>query len=110
MDKRLKKLIKEKTNNIKDKCMLDTYGGCSDMPQLTIRKLTETECYKLMGFTKTDSEKCSFQSASTRYHQAGDSLITTIIVGIVGKLVGKTDEEITKIIENYVESEIILGD
>ena len=26
MDKRLKKLIKEKTNNIKDKCMLDTYN------------------------------------------------------------------------------------
>lgn len=79
------------------------------MPQLTIRKLTETECYKLMGFTKADSEKCSFQSASTRYHQAGDSLITTIIVGLVGKLIGKTDEEITEIIENYVEKEIVNG-
>lgn len=67
---------------------------------LRIRKLTEVECYKLMGFTKGDALKCSFQSPSTLYHQAGDSICTTTLCAIFGKLLGI---EYEPIIYKYVE-------
>ena len=55
-----------------------------------IRKLTEGECYRLMGFEERDYESCVMagQSSSTRYHQAGDSIVVTILIGIFGELLG----------------------
>lgn len=60
----------------------------SDM--LRIRKLTEGECYRLMGFQKKDHDACkdAGQSAANVYHQAGDSIVTTVLVALFGELLG----------------------
>ena len=72
---------------------------------LRIRKLTPCECYKLMGFTKTDYERCAkIQSNATIYHQAGDSIVVTVLIAIFGKLLGVDYE---KVIKNYVKGEIL---
>ena len=63
--------------------------------KLTIRKLTEGECYRLMGFEEKDSEACkrAGQSKSNIYHQAGDSIVTTVLVALFGELLGKDYEK-----------------
>lgn len=72
---------------------------------LRIRKLTPCECYKLMGFTPVDYEKCAeIQSNATIYHQAGDSIVVTVLIAIFGKLLGIDYE---KIIKEYVKGEIL---
>ena len=72
---------------------------------LRIRKLTPCECYKLMGFTKTDYERCAkIQSNATIYHQAGDSIVVTVLIAIFGKLLGIDYE---KVIKQYVKGEIL---
>ena len=49
--------------------------------KLRIRKLTPTECFKLMGFTKDDVNKCVDigMSDAQLYKQAGNSIITNCI-------------------------------
>lgn len=72
---------------------------------LRIRKLTPCECYKLMGFTPIDYERCAeIQSNATIYHQAGDSIVVTVLIAIFGKLLGIDYE---KVIKNYVKGEIL---
>lgn len=46
-----------------------------------IRKLTSTECWKLMGFTTEDVEKCRALGISDTqlYKQAGNSIVTNCI-------------------------------
>lgn len=46
-----------------------------------IRKLTENECFKLMGFTSEDCNKCKEVgvSKSQLYKQAGNSIVTNCI-------------------------------
>ena len=58
--------------------------------KLRIRKLTEGEYYRLMGFEKEDTEACKSvgQSAVNIYHQAGDSIVTTVLMAIFGELLG----------------------
>lgn len=76
--------------------------GEDEMGKLRIRKLTEGECYRLMGFEKKDTEACraAGQSKANIYHQAGDSIVTTVLMGIFGELLG-IDYERT--IEEYTE-------
>lgn len=59
-------------------------------PRLRIRKLTEGECYRLMGFQKKDHDACKEvgQSAANIYHQAGDSIVTTVLAALFGELLG----------------------
>ena len=72
---------------------------------LRIRKLTPCECYKLMGFTQRDYERCAkIQSNATIYHQAGDSIVVTVLIAIFGKLLGIDYE---KVIKEYVKGEIL---
>lgn len=72
---------------------------------LRIRKLTPAECYKLMGFTQIDYERCAkIQSNATIYHQAGDSIVVTVLIAIFGKLLGIDYE---KVIKEYVKGEIL---
>lgn len=72
---------------------------------LRIRKLTPCECYKLMGFTQLDYERCAkIQSNATIYHQAGDSIVVTVLIAIFGKLLGIDYE---KVIKEYVKGEIL---
>ena len=70
--------------------------------RLRIRKLTEGECYRLMGFEEKDTEACREigQSKSAIYHQAGDSIVTTVLMGIFGEMLG-IDYEAK--IKDYVE-------
>lgn len=46
-----------------------------------IRKLTPTECYRLMGFTDKDVEKCRAVGVSNTqlYKTAGNSIVTNCI-------------------------------
>ena len=72
------------------------------MSRYRIRKLTEGECYRLMGFQASDTEACRQigQSKSQIYHQAGDSIVTTVLMGIFGELMGADYEAA---IEDYAE-------
>lgn len=52
-----------------------------------IRKLTERECFRLMGVKGEDFEKIAkSQSMSSLYHLAGDSIVTTCLMAIFGEL------------------------
>lgn len=54
-----------------------------------IRKLTERECFRLMGVKEQDFEKVAEnQSTSSLYHLAGDSIVTTCLMAIFGELLG----------------------
>ena len=59
-----------------------------------IRKLTPTECYKLMGFTAEDCKKCSEGgiSNSQLYKQAGNSIVVNVLEAIFTSL-GECYEE-----------------
>lgn len=76
--------------------------GKDNMGNLRIRKLTEAECFRFMGFEKKDYEACVSvgQSAANIYHEAGDSIVTTCLVGIFGELLG-LDYKTT--IESYAD-------
>ena len=70
---------------------------------MRIRKLTPTTCMKLMGFTKEDVENMRKAGLSDMqiYHCAGDSIVTTVLMGIFAEYLGVEDYQ--KRIEKYVE-------
>lgn len=88
--------------------IMKSSGGGHKMKQLRIRKLTPKECMRLMGFTDEDYQalKEIGLSDSAIYHCAGDSIITTCLVGIISPLVNNDDTHID-IINDYVERRII---
>ena len=56
---------------------------------LRIRKLTPNECFRLMGVKDEDYKKVAkHQSDASLYHLAGDSIVTTCLMGIFGELLG----------------------
>ena len=58
-----------------------------DMTRYRVRKLTERECFKLMGVKQEDFEKIrKNQSKSSCYHLAGDSIVTTVLMAIFGQM------------------------
>lgn len=61
---------------------------------MRIRKLTPTECYKLMGFTEEDCKKASDAGISYTqlYKQAGNSIVVDVLEAIF-----------TSLSENYEE-------
>lgn len=73
--------------------------------QYRVRKLTERECFKLMGVKQEDFEKIrKNQSKSSCYHLVGDSIVTTVLMAIFGQMfdidwkekINETVEEIIK--------------
>lgn len=54
---------------------------CNNKSRYKIRKLTPVECYKLMGMTSEDIEKCYLNkvSDSSLYKQAGNGIVTNCI-------------------------------
>ena len=64
------------------------------MSKIRIRKLTPTECYKLMGFTAEDCKKVSDAGISNAqlYKQAGNSIVVNVLEAIF-KSLGKNYEE-----------------
>jgi DNA (cytosine-5)-methyltransferase 1 len=73
----------------------------------SIRKLTPKECFRLMGFSDEDyNNAAKRQSISSLYHMAGDSICTTVLVAIFGKLLGIDWKKTIKQWESqYIESE-----
>ncbi len=71
---------------------LGNAGGYSYLyqePSYRIRKLTERECFRLMGVKQEDFERVSEnQSTSSLYHLAGDSIVTACLMAIFGQLFG----------------------
>ena len=65
-----------------------------DMGEIRIRKLTPTECYKLMGFSAEDCKKASDAGVSNSqlYKQAGNSIVVNVLEAIFTSL-GETYEE-----------------
>ena len=55
---------------------------------IKIRKLTPTECYKLMGFTAEDCKKASEGGISNAqlYKQAGNSIVVNVLEAIFKSL------------------------
>lgn len=70
-----------------------------------IRKITEHECWKLMGVKTEDYNKVAQnQSKSSMYHLAGDSIITTCLMSIFGELLGIDYEaKINELVEQLVK-------
>lgn len=64
------------------------------LENIRIRKLTPTECYKLMGFTAEDCEKASAAGVSNSqlYKQAGNSIVVNVLESIFTSL-GERYEE-----------------
>lgn len=62
--------------------------GCEDIQEKTdIRKFTEEECFRLMGVKKADYELIKKNQTSTSlYHLPGDSIVTTCLMAIFGKM------------------------
>ena len=55
--------------------------------ELRIRKLTPRECFALMGVKLEDYLHCrEHQSDASLYHLAGDSIVTTCLMAIIGEL------------------------
>lgn len=69
---------------------------------LRIRKLTPKECLRLMGFADEDYESLVNVGLtdSAIYHCAGDSIITNVLISIIGSM---TELDFEKINENYIE-------
>ena len=65
-----------------------------NLGNIRIRKLTPTECYKLMGFTAEDCKKASDGgiSNSQLYKQAGNSIVVNVLEAIFTSL-GERYEE-----------------
>lgn len=62
--------------------------------RIRIRKLTPTECYKLMGFTAEDCKRASEGGISNAqlYKQAGNSIVVNVLEAIF-KSLGETYKE-----------------
>lgn len=63
-------------------------GNCNMNENVRIRKLTPSECFKLMGFTSEDCKKCSENgiSNSQLYKQAGNSIVVNVLEAIFTSL------------------------
>ena len=69
---------------------------------LRIRKLTPKECLRLMGFEDKDYQALKDYgiSDSAIYRMAGDSITSSVLIGMFSQLLGLDS---TEIIEDYVE-------
>lgn len=106
-NKRLAQMINDKKIDIKKVQAIDIYNQTthdemhtiktnidkSNMTAVTqnlqIRKLTPKECFRLMGVKDEDFEKIKLnQFGQSLYHLAGDSIVTTCLMGLFGQLLG----------------------
>lgn len=78
---------------------------------LRIRKLVPLETMKLMGFTKEDYQAMRDigMSDSAIYHCAGDSIIVPCLISLLNPFVNDEHEHL-RIVNEYVEKEIVNGD
>lgn len=71
----------------------------NNMQTMRIRKLTPTECYKLMGFDAEDCNKASAGGISNAqlYKQAGNSIVVNVLEAIFTEL-GNSYEEFRSVV------------
>lgn len=60
----------------------------TEEPNLRIRKLTPRECFRLQGVRDDDIDKLDNMSDNIKYHLAGDSICTTVLMALFGQLCG----------------------
>lgn len=72
---------------------------------LRIRKLTPKEYFRLMGVKDEDFENIAKnQSNSSLYHLAGDSIVSTVLMAILGKLLGiDYEQKINELLEELTK-------
>lgn len=71
-----------------------------------IRKLTDRECFRLMGVKEKDFDKVrQNQSMSSVYHLAGDSIVTTCLMAIFGEMLDTDYEEKIKELSEALKNE-----
>ena len=82
----------------------ETKVAINENQRLRIRKLTPKTCCKLMGFTNEDylAMRQIQQSDSQIWHECGDSIVVTVLMGIFGQMLF-SEEEVVEKIETYVE-------
>jgi DNA (cytosine-5)-methyltransferase 1 len=73
-------------------------AGCTGLyvvPYYRIRKLTPTECWRLMGFPDEDINKCirAGISNSQLYKMAGNSIVVNVLEKILGSLFLEIEED-----------------
>ena len=62
-------------------------GEVQDQIKWRIRKLTDKECWRLMGFTDEDNDRAAtYVSPSARYKQAGNSICTCCLIALFSGL------------------------
>jgi len=70
---------------------LTTMGGGHREPKILdngrVRKLTPSECWKLMGFTDEDFSKVNFLSNTQLYKQAGNSICVPMLESVLKDLI-----------------------
>lgn len=90
---------------------LNTVGGGGLEPKITdlmnyrIRKLTPTECWRLMGFTDEDINKCIAGGLSNAqlYKQAGNSIVVQVLEKLLKALFDQTEnEDLQKFINEFL--------
>ena len=63
--------------------VMENHGTITATNQnLRIRKLTPTECFRLMAVKDEDSSKLNHLSNATKYHLAGDSIVVNVLQAI----------------------------
>lgn len=68
-----------------------------DLSNISIRKLTPKECWRLMGFKDEDFEKASkVVSNSQLYKQAGNSIVVNVLEAIFSEMFIKEEKKIIK--------------
>ena len=82
-----------------------TNWGGQSMNKLRIRKLVPVETIKLMGFERKDYQALRDigQSDAQIYHECGDSIVVTCLMGIFGQMLPISEKDLQQKIENYVE-------
>ena len=71
-----------------------------NLKNLRIRKLTPKECFRLMGVRDKNFDRISKnQSNASLYHLAGDSIVVSVLVAILGQFVENFD--FNKYIDNF---------
>ena len=73
-----------------------------DMTRFRVRKLTERECFKLMGVKVKDFNKIKRnQSKSSCYHLAGDSIVSTVLMALFGQMLDiDWQEKVNNLVKN----------
>ena len=82
---------------------IETFSPNYTIPNdIRIRKLTPSECFALMGFTKENFESVKAWNDTSLYHCAGDSIIVCCLIALFGEF---TDIDYRKVIKDYIEKE-----